>query len=254
LALLASPLGPTVSFAMAALKSVQKAGKLDACAVLAHIEPAVFAKTAATAKGALGLLAHAAPSAPKLHSEIARVAAVGIEHPSSEVQAAALDLLETCAAAMGGGTRNAIAQRIDVVSSSLRSRAAALLGSAVAMPTTSAQPGPEPGEIAELKARAKHLPRQLRQLAGLDAAFDALARGLGDIPRAIFTGMDIPRLDPANAMAAIATFEELIDEALVAIEHPHDLDRVERVLAGALGFAAERPANATELLAPLTRS
>jgi Family of unknown function (DUF6493) len=254
LALLASPLGPTVSFALAALKSLQKAGKLDAGAVLVHIEPAVFAKTAATAKGALGLLAHATRSAPKLHSEIARIAAIGLEHPSSEVQAAALDLLEICAAAMGGGTRDAIAQRIDVVSPSLRSRAAALLGSAVAMPATSARPGPEPGEIAELKARAKHLPRQLRQLAGLDAAFDAFARGLGDIPRAVFTGMDIPRLDPANAMAAIATLEELIDEALVAIEHPHDLDRVERVLAGALGFAAERPANAAELLAPLARS
>ena len=66
--------------------------------------------------------------------------------------------------------------------------------------------------------------------------------------------MEIPRLDPANAIAAIATFEELIDEALVAIEHPQDLDRVERVLAGAVRFAAERPANAAELLAPLARS
>jgi len=106
------------------------------------------------------------------------------------------------------------------------------------MPTTTARPGPEPEEVAELKARAKHLPRQLRQLTGLDAALDALARGLGDIPRAIFTGMDIPRLDPANAIAAIARFEKLIDEALVAIERPNDLDRVGRGLAGALGFAA----------------
>jgi hypothetical protein len=122
------------------------------------------------------------------------------------------------------------------------------------MPTTTARPGPEPEEVAELKARAKHLPRQLRQLTGLDAALDALARGLGDIPRAIFTGMDIPRLDPANAIAAIARFEKLIDEALVAIERPNDLDRVGRGLAGALGFAAERPANASELLAPLARS
>ena len=56
----------------------EKAGKLDAGAVLAHIEPAVFAKTAATAKGALGLLTHAARSAPKLHSEIACVAAIGL--------------------------------------------------------------------------------------------------------------------------------------------------------------------------------
>jgi Family of unknown function (DUF6493) len=252
LALLANALGPTVSFVLAALRIVQRVGKLDASAVLARIEPAVFAKAAATAKGALALLANAAHSA--LHSQIARVAAIGLEHPSSEVQAAALALLETCARGMGGDTRDAITKRIDVVSPALRPRAAALLGLAVAMPATEARSGPEPGEIAELKGRTKQLPRQLCQLAGLDGAFDALARGLGDIPRAIFTGMEIPRLDPANAIAAIATFEELIDEALVAIEHPHDLDRVERVLAGAVRFAAERPANAAEVLAPLARS
>lgn len=254
LALLASPLGPTVSFALAALKIVQRAGKLDAGAVLARIEPAMFAKTAASAMGALALLANSARSATKLHSEIARVAAIGFEHPSSEVQAAALALLETCALAMGGDARDAITQRIDVVSPALRPRAVALLGSVDAMPATDARSGPKPEEIGDLKARAKQLPRQLCQLAGLDVAFGALARNLGDIPRAVFTGMEVPRLDPANAIAAIATFEELIDEALVAIEHPHNLDRVERVLAGAVRFAAERPANAAELLAPLARS
>src|SRR5262245_14806601 len=110
LALLANPIGPTVSFALAALRIVQKVGKLDASAVLARIEPAVFAKAAATAKGALGLLALTARSAPQLHSEITRVAAIGLEHPSSEVQAAALELLETCAP-ICGGTCDAIAPR-----------------------------------------------------------------------------------------------------------------------------------------------
>ena len=72
LALLASPLGPTVSFALAALKIVQRVGKLDAGAVLARIEPAIFAKTAASAKGALALLANSARSAtsstPRSHA------------------------------------------------------------------------------------------------------------------------------------------------------------------------------------------
>jgi Family of unknown function (DUF6493) len=254
LALLASPLGPTVSFALAALKIVQRAAKLDAAAVLARIEPALFAKTAITAKGALGLLEHAAKSAPSLGSKIARVAAIGLEHPDSEVQAAALTLLETCAPAMDGDARDAIAQRIHIVSPALRPRAAALLGLAVAMPATDARALAEPREVAELKSAAKRLPRDLRQLAGLDAAFDAHARGLGDVPRAVFTGMEVPRLDRAKAITAITTFEGLIDEALVAIEHPHDLDRVERVLAGAVRFAADRPSNAAELLAPLARS
>jgi hypothetical protein len=249
--LLASPLGPTVSLATAALKALQKAGKLDAAAIIERIEPALFAKSAATAKGALALLADAAKSAPRLRPEAARLAAVGLEHASSDVQAVALTVIESCAPAMTPEALDAIRQRLDLVSTALRARAAALIGST---PDAAAAPLDDPAtDIAELKAAARRLPRDLRRLAGVDAALDALASGLGDVPRAVFTGMDIPRLDPDKAIAPIATFEELVDEALAAIEHPRDLDRVERVLAGALRFAADRPGNAAELLAPLSK-
>ena len=249
--LLASPLGPTVSFALAALKSLQKAGRLDAGAVLAHIEPALFAKSAAGAKGALALLSYAAACLPERRGEIARLAAIGLEHPNSEVQANALALIESCASAVTDEMRDAIRQRLDLVSPVLRSRATSLLGPA-AEPAAAPHDGAQ-ADIGELKAAAKRLPRDLRRLAGIDAALDALAHGVGDVPRAVFTGMDVPRLDPHKAIVPIAAFEELIDESLVAIEHPQDLDRMERVLAGALRFAADRLDNAAELLAPLAR-
>ena len=98
-------------------------------------------------------------------------------------------------------------------------------------------------DASDLIVSAKSLPHHLRRLAGVDAALAALNAGATDIPRAEFTGMDIRRLDPAQAITPIATFAELVDEALVAVEHPDDLDRVERVLAGALRFAADRPKN-----------
>ena len=66
--------------------------------------------------------------------------------------------------------------------------------------------------------------------------------------------MDVPRLDPARLVSPIETFTELVDEALAAIEHPADLDRVERVLAGAVTFAADRPTDEASLIAPLARS
>src|SRR5262249_3843641 len=91
--LLASPLGPTVALAMAALKALQRAGRLDVAAILTRVEPALFTKSAATAKGALALLEHAARSAPARRSEVARLAAIGLEHSSSEVQASALTLV-----------------------------------------------------------------------------------------------------------------------------------------------------------------
>jgi hypothetical protein len=248
LVLLASPLSPTVSFALAALKMLQKAGKLDVNAVLARMEPALYATSAATAKGALALLAQAARTVPDRRGETARLAAIGLEHPNSEVQAAALSLVEHCAPAMTREVRDAVEQRLGLVSPTLRGRAAALLGPVAVERST------DFADVHELKAAAKRLPRDLRHLAGIDAALDALGRGSGDVPRAVFTGMDVPRLDPDKAVTAISTFEELIDEALVAIEHPHDLDRVERVLASALSFAAARPSNAAETLAPLAKS
>ena len=60
--LLSSPIGPTVSMALAALKIVQRSDRLDAALLIERIAPALFATVAATAKGALGLLERAARS------------------------------------------------------------------------------------------------------------------------------------------------------------------------------------------------
>ena len=78
--------------------------------------------------------------------------------------------------------------------------------------------------------------RQPRRRAGVDAALQALERKTTDIARADFTGMDIPRLDPARAVAPIENFEEFIGDALRALETSGDLDLVERVLAVACAF------------------
>jgi hypothetical protein len=243
--LLASPIGPTVSLAMTALKCLHKAGRLDARRVVERIRPALHVSAAATAEGALGLL-KAAGSDADLRPVIVALAAAALEHPKTDVQEAALALIEGYASALDEASRRAIADRLGVISATLRARAEALLG------VSSAEGTPDVGaDMTELNAKAEMLPSDLRRLAGVDAA---LSNGGNDIARAKFTGMEIPRLDPAKAIAPIATCEELVDEALVAIEHSHDLDRVERVLAGALRFSADRPANAEEIFAPLARS
>jgi Family of unknown function (DUF6493) len=244
--LLASPIGPTVSMATAALKQLHKAGRLEGNVVLESIAPALHAQAAVTAKGALALL-QAAGSRPELRQEILPVAALALEHGNAEVQQAALALIERWPEALDERSRRAIADRLPVMSAALRPRGGALLGR---QPSVSAPASDAAPEIAALEARAEKLPPQLRRLAGVDAALE----GGIDVPRAQFTGMEIPRLDPARAIAPIAGFAELVDEALVAIEHADDLDRVERVLAGAVRFAAERPADEARLVAPLAKA
>jgi hypothetical protein len=251
--LLSSQISPTVSMAMAALKTLQKAKRLDVGASVDRVAPALMAKSAATAKAAISLLANVAKSSPELRADIARTAASVFEHANSDVQAAGLTVIEALATDLDEAAQAAIADRLGVMSAALRPRAEKLLGASHAAVTPTAANDDEI-DIVDLEARAAALPAELRRLAGVDAVFDALHRDAADVPRAVFNGMDVPRLDPNRAITPIATFTELIDEALFAIENPHDLERVERVLAGALRFAADRPADAVVLLAPLAKS
>jgi hypothetical protein len=250
--LLASPIGPTVTLAVSALKVIDKAGRLGVGEIVERIAPALHAKSAATVKSALALLVKAARSDPRRRSAVLELAAIGLEHSSSEVQVLSLDLIEQHADALDDASRRAIAERLDMIGAPLRPRAQVLLGDAV--PAATASPSAVPcNEAATLAKRAKNLPPDLARLAGVDAALAALEGGACDIARAPFDGMDIPRLDPARRIVPISTFEGLVDHALAALEHPDDLDRVEAVLAGALRFAAGRPADASQLLGPLGR-
>lgn len=251
LGLLDSPIGPTVSLAMAALAKLQKAKLLDTDLVIDHIEPALYAQAAKTAKAGLTLLANAAKASTGRRAEALQVAAISLEHPKIEIQEQGFSVLETYADELDSAAIDAVSKRLEVMSATVRSRAQALV--APGEDAAGRQPAGRQ-DTTELVADANRLPADLRHLAGIDAALAALEAGADDISAAPFNGMDVPRLDPASAIIPIATFEELIDEALVSIEHSGELDRVERVLAGALRFAAERPANEAELLAPLTRS
>src|SRR5690606_33077119 len=84
-------------------------------------------------KSALKLLAKAAKDAPELTLDVATSAVVALEHPDSDAQAAALDVIEACAAVHGAPQ---LADAIDLrrhaelVAASLRGRLTALLGEA----------------------------------------------------------------------------------------------------------------------------
>jgi hypothetical protein len=242
--LVSSPVGPTVSLALAALKKIQKAGLLDAETLVRNIEPAMYTSSAKAAKEALQLLANAIKTDKGVAQSALLVAAASLEHPKSDVQETGLAIIEGHSDKLDEDAQAAIAMRLEVVSPVLKARANALVG------TVEAAPASEPAAAAdldELASRAEKLPDDLRVLAGINLARQALEGNSDDVPIAPFNGMDVPRLDPAKVIEPIATFEEFVDQALVAIEHSGDLDLVERVLAGAVRFAADRPDNDKEL-------
>lgn len=246
--LLASPAGPIASFAMAALLKVGKARKLDPARVILRVEPALYCATVSVAKGALKLMAGALQERPDLSARALPLLAIGLEHASEEVQDGALAQMEAGAGAFDEPARRAIEDRLQIMSPALRSRAQALLG---ARQTANEEVRGVEACIATLRQRAMALPADLRSLAGVDAALQAIDAGAFDVPRARFTGMDIPRLNPEKAIVPIESFEEFVDEALIVIERPMEIERVERALAAALRFSAHRPPDAAGLLAPL---
>jgi hypothetical protein len=249
--LLASPVGPIVSFAIAALSIIGKGGKLDPQLVAARIEPALFSSTSANVKSGMRLLADAVRVRPDLASCAPRILAVVLEHKSMEMQEIAFREIEKYGASLDDEARAAIAERLDIMSPALRLRAEALLFNGEPMAATTCDLA---DRLSRLRRRAENLSADLRRLASVDAAIAAAESGALDVPAASFAGMDIPRLDPSARIVPIDDFVEFVDAALVAVERPDNVEQVERVLAAALRFSSRRPDHAERILAPLGKS
>ncbi|MFI5300272.1 MAG: DUF6493 family protein [Polyangiales bacterium] len=121
LRLLASPIPPTVAMALGALRALQKARRLDAEAIGKSIEPALRARAKKTAVDALALVRAVADADPQ---DAVRLALVALRHEAAEVQASALDLLETVVRPDDVATHREIASSADAIAATLRPRLA----------------------------------------------------------------------------------------------------------------------------------
>lgn len=130
--LLQSPIGPTVTFALAALGELATAGKLDVDP--AALRPALLARAKKTALAAL-----------KLVSDRPGLAVVALGHEAKEVQAAALTALERHGA--DAAVRVALKEHARGVAASLRPRVAALLDEPTPVKTPAkGRPAPRRGQ------------------------------------------------------------------------------------------------------------
>ena len=104
--------------------------------------------------------------------------------------------------------------RIEAVAPLLRASLQSWLGKASGPMLTNAG---NPADVDALIARANALEPRWAKLAGVPTALDCLQNG-GDVPVLDFDGTEIPRLDPARAIAPIADRDELIDVFARVIE------------------------------------
>jgi Family of unknown function (DUF6493) len=217
LGLLRSRVGPTVSFAVAALASVDHAGRLSPDDLLDRIGPVLAEGGAGTANAALGLVGRAGARSAEDARRAAVVAADALANASPDVQRAAVALIGGLVRETDAAVARAVADRLAGVAASQRSA------------------------VAELIAR----------LGGAGAAPPPQRPGAGvPAPSALAAPMAI---DPDRAIEPLSSIEALVDVAVSVLESGEPADDVERVMDAVGRLGAERPATFSRLTAAIAR-
>jgi hypothetical protein len=213
LGLLRSRVGPTVSFAVAALKRIDRAGLLAPETLLDRIEPVLSDAPAGTAKAGLGLVAGAAARSPDCAKRAAIVAAEGMRHPAVDVQRAAIAAIGKLVGGPDPELAAVVGGHVVDVAASARPAAVALVD----------RLGGRPAEPV-VKVVIERAPVRIRTPT-----------------------------DPSRALERLDTVEALVDVAVSVLETGEPADDVERVLDGVRRLGDRQSPAFLRLTAPIAK-
>lgn len=215
LKLIASP-HPNISvWALQTVVALDKAQPIAAADLIAHLAPALAAKSKTGVKATLQLLGRAIAREPKPRSELLRLATDALTCEAADVQLLVFKLLEEYGDKSDQSLLESLRARAGSIVPTLRERAARWIGHE----RGGAKSAPKPGSSTRI----------------------------APIVRAV------PRLDPSRLVTPIVTFDELLKRASFALAHPADIDEVECVLDGFARLSANRPSDYAARVAPLRR-
>jgi hypothetical protein len=200
-ALLASRIPPTVTFALGVVKQLEKAGELEPVTTLNAIRPVFSSAVKSQVENALKLVDRMFKSAPAVASDAAKVIIPALAHESADVQQQILKRLDAWKLDAAG--RAALQPYANGIAATNRDALTKLLGDGAAP----ANPVPS------AKARA---PR------AADATPPAMSQG---------------SLDASRQIAPIADLDELVERVAYVFENDTDIDEFERSLAALVRFA-----------------
>jgi hypothetical protein len=233
LGLLRSRVGPTVSFATAALVRIERAGRLEPDGLLDRIGPVLAEAAAGPAKAALGLVARAGGGSAERAQRAAIVATEGLASRSPDIQRLAVATIDKLVKGPDEVVARAVAARMPDVAASQRGAATALLD------RLGATGGP-----------AGH-----RSVIESDSAGRAAAPAGFAVPVAAVPGPANrpPATDPSRAIVPLRSVEALIDVAVSVVEAGEPADEIERVLDAVGRLTDERDASFVRLTAAVAR-
>ena len=254
LALLSSRNSATVSWALKAVKRIDKLQPIEGRKLIAALRPLLHAPHKATAISALAVLEGLVKRAPELSPMVALTVAEGLDHDDTDVQAAAIRFLErhrrrSPAQRDRSLLQEAVARRRDHVAASLRGRLDGLAGPAA--PSLDAPPAATALDWPAWEARWSSLDPELAAWAGVPQAMAAAREGRLDLTALEFDGTEIPRLDPAAELRPIAELDELVDVCAALLDGPMRIDDLERAFDGISRLCDERPDDFATRIEPL---
>lgn len=258
LRLLASPVPPTVTFALNALEVIDRVRPLAASPLIESLQPVLTARHKVVAKRAVQWLDRLAQRESDCKAAAASAAAQALMHQSADVQKAALEVLAKHGSRRDPALKKLVAQAAALIAASLRKQLNAWLGDEAAelLPATRALPGGvSGGELAELEKLAAKLPRRYVLLADIPPLMRAAKTGRVEIKALEFGPLDVPRLSPATALTPVRDLAQWTDVCALFLEAPAEVDEGERVLEG-LGRLCEHSPQDLEVrrqLGPLTK-
>ena len=254
LALLSSRNATTVSWALKAVKRIERLRPIEGQTLIAALQPTLRATPKTAAVFALSLLAGLARRAPDLSPMVALTATEALDHADTEVQAAALRLLEHQRQRVHSLDANLLLVKTlagyrEHVAASLRGRLDSLAG--LTAPPLETSPAETAFDWSKFEARSASLDPELAGWAGVPQALAAAREGRLDLTALEFDGTKIPRLDPATELRPITELDELIDVCAALLEGPLQMDDLERALDGISRLCGERPDDFATRIEPL---
>jgi Family of unknown function (DUF6493) len=258
LALLASKIPPTVSFALNALAILAAEDMLDSKALVEAIGPALWSRHKGTVRTALQLLDETARKHSELRPQIGMVTMEALRHESPDVQKDAMRLLEKYTSPITAELAEALSERLEHVAASQRPRLQKLIpanaSTAEEAPVNSHAINQCDGILEKvLRKRAESLDKKWRALAGVDALLSGLEEGSDSIAALNLNPLAIPRLRRDRRINRIEDLDELIDVFAHVLEEPEDPMEVERVLDGVSRLSDQRPDDFAARTGPLRK-
>ncbi|GFE65188.1 DUF6493 family protein [Litoreibacter roseus] len=167
LRLLGSANPPTVSFALKAIKQIDKANPIPEAEILAAIVPVLQARQKGTVILGLRLVGAAVKRAPDRRRAALDVILGALIHEAADVQAMALDMLDTFGIADHPDLREVLSGYVNGLAPSLRERAADLCGGEVDRPP-------------EAEMHTAYAPTSLQPIVDYDAFITEFLHALED--------------------------------------------------------------------------